>query len=931
MPVDTIFHPVESLIAKGRFRDANQRFAVERAGLNRQNPQWTDAIAAELALELGPLERALSLAQRLSGEVDAPAFVRVRACRIGSKAALSCGFVADSERYLLLGSELCKADKLDFELASIKTSLLSHLIQTQPLETSLSFLREARRTVVRAGDPHLLVELHLRVAQYEARRRAPVQALRHFAVAEKLLESYPNVALAATLCLDKCNVLALGGDIRGGLDLAKRALELSKISGQFRTRIGAAINASHFLTWLGSLDEAQETLKIAFEHPQGNVHLSWGALDALANLQLETGDYTSASQTLCDLRCITDTSGTASHPFHWNALSVLYSSARLALALGNWSEAASLLRHGTDTAEQCGDHFWHKKMNLARAICLGRQKEADRAVRDIVLAISRDSAGELDLISLRWGALAAVESDEIRGSQHLARGLRVAEAMSHGALRRELVCGGDIDDATILDAIPPSPNLDTAVALLELGAYTHVLGPEALAVVDGAGCARAAALVATGPRGPRVLETRGWTEPEALAALGRADDIETIPLGDYHDEAWSLAVDPGPELDQRCTLIAIRKLIATALSLDRYRRDEQQRAALWPAEALDGDPGVIWASEQTSELLTIARRIAPTPLSILLTGETGTGKEMLARTIHRASDRADRIFLPFNCTAVPREMLDSQLFGYRKGAFTGADASFAGVIRSAAGGTLFLDEIADVGLDVQPKLLRFLETHEIHPIGEPHPIVVDVRVLAATNADLERLVAEGRFRDDLFYRLNVVRLKLPPLRERREEIPPLVQHYLERFGQEQKKGRLTITDEVLEYLLLYSWPGNVRQLANEVRRMVALAESGTALTPAVLSPEIQASRRTIAASSGAGAELRIPLDQPLPAAIQSVEQSMIRHALARAQGRVEEAARLLGISRKGLFLKRRRWGLAQPPAGGTTTPPAPASPAGYAG
>ncbi len=209
--------------------------------------------------------------------------------------------------------------------------------------------------------------------------------------------------------------------------------------------------------------------------------------------------------------------------------------------------------------------------------------------------------------------------------------------------------------------------------------------------------------------------------------------------------------------------------------------------------------------------------------------------------------------------------------------------------------------------------------------------MVDVRVLAATNADLERLVAEGKFRDDLFYRLNVVRLKLPPLRERREEIPPLVQHYLERFGQEQKKGRLTISDEVLEYLLLYSWPGNVRQLANEVRRMVAMAEPGTPLTPALLSPEILASRRTIPASSGAGPELRIPLDQPLPAAIQSVEQSMIRHALARAQGRLEEAAKLLGISRKGLFLKRRRWGLAQPPAGSAPTPRAPASPAGYAG
>jgi DNA-binding NtrC family response regulator len=361
-------------------------------------------------------------------------------------------------------------------------------------------------------------------------------------------------------------------------------------------------------------------------------------------------------------------------------------------------------------------------------------------------------------------------------------------------------------------------------------------------------------------------------------------------------------------------LSAIRKLVAALTELNVHRRAQKQRAALWPVDAMDQDGDTVWASEQMSEVLRIARRIAPTPLSVLLTGETGTGKEMLAREIHRASDRADRSFLPFNCTAVPRDMLESQLFGYRKGAFTGADASFPGVIRSAAGGTLFLDEIADVPLDLQPKLLRFLETHEIHPLGEPQPITVDLRIVAATNANLEQLVAEGRFREDLFYRLNVVRLRLPPLRERREEIPALVQHYLRKSSDEQKKGQLTLADETLEYLLLYAWPGNIRQLANEVRRMAALAEPDSALTPALLSPELQASRRTIPAAAApppAEPEILLRLDQPLPVAVEILEQTMIRSALTRSRGRVEEAARLLGISRKGLFLKRRRWNLDQ--------------------
>jgi DNA-binding NtrC family response regulator len=345
------------------------------------------------------------------------------------------------------------------------------------------------------------------------------------------------------------------------------------------------------------------------------------------------------------------------------------------------------------------------------------------------------------------------------------------------------------------------------------------------------------------------------------------------------------------------------------VALENYRRAEKQRAALWPAESLDGDPDSIWASEQSAEVLALGRRVAAAPLSILITGETGTGKEMLARAIHRASDRAARPFLPFNCAAVPRDMLESQLFGFRKGSFTGAEASFAGVIRTAAGGTLFLDEVAEVGIELQPKLLRFLETHEIHPIGEPQPATVDVRVIAATNGNLEELVAAGRFREDLLYRLNVIHLKLPPLRERREEIPPLVQHHLRRQSDEQKKGSLTLSDETLEYLLLYSWPGNIRQLANEVRRMVALAEPNSTLTPALLSPEIQASRRTIAATDHDEAEVRVRLDQPLPAAVEMLEQMMVRRALDRSHGRVEEASRLLGISRKGLFLKRRRWGL----------------------
>jgi DNA-binding NtrC family response regulator len=227
---------------------------------------------------------------------------------------------------------------------------------------------------------------------------------------------------------------------------------------------------------------------------------------------------------------------------------------------------------------------------------------------------------------------------------------------------------------------------------------------------------------------------------------------------------------------------------------------------------------------------------------------------------------------------------------------------------------LFLDEIGESPLEVQPKLLRFLELGEIHPIGEPQPVKVDVRVIAATNLDLDAAVSSGRFREDLFYRLNIVRLHLPPLRERRVEIPVFAQHYLAKHAREQNKGDLRLAEETMEYLLLYRWPGNVRQLANEMRRLAALAETDAVLMPEHLSSDLLASRRTVPPSERAldPNEVVVRLDQPLAAATEHLERAMLQYALAACGGRMEETARRLGLSRKGLYLKRLRFGLEPP-------------------
>ena len=213
-----------------------------------------------------------------------------------------------------------------------------------------------------------------------------------------------------------------------------------------------------------------------------------------------------------------------------------------------------------------------------------------------------------------------------------------------------------------------------------------------------------------------------------------------------------------------------------------------------------------------------------------------------------------------------------------------------------------LDEIGELDPSIQPKLLRFLDSGEVQPVGEPRPVPTDVRIIAATNVAIDTLVRERRFREDLFYRLNVVRLRIPPLRDRREEIPPLVRHFLRRYGREMNRGGLELSRDTQTCLLLYDWPGNVRQLANEIRSFVAMAEPDDTITPYQLSPEVRA-------APSDPVELALRIDQPLSSAVEQLERAMIHQAIQKAGGRVDMAAKLLGLSRKGLFLKRRRLGI----------------------
>jgi two-component system response regulator AtoC len=312
-----------------------------------------------------------------------------------------------------------------------------------------------------------------------------------------------------------------------------------------------------------------------------------------------------------------------------------------------------------------------------------------------------------------------------------------------------------------------------------------------------------------------------------------------------------------------------------------------------------GERAIVAASDGMIELLELLERTAAYKSTVLVTGESGTGKEVIARAIHAQSPRRDAPFVAVNCAAIPENLLESELFGHVKGAFTGANRAHRGLFTEADQGSLFLDEIAELPPSLQVKLLRAIQEEEIRPVGDTKPHGIDVRVIAATARDLEHEIAEGRFREDLFYRLNVVRLAVPPLRERREDIPLLVDHFLSRFREDLAKSTRRVSDDALEMLVGYRWPGNVRELENMIERAMILTD-GDSIEVTALPPSIHAKD----ADKDALAESDVAeQDFSLKRARQTFEAGFIRRALAKTKGNRTHAAKLLGISHRALLYK----------------------------
>ena len=812
-----------------------------------------------------------------------------------------------------------------------------------------------------AGDRRHLALVHslssISLAQL-GRYEEAMGALRQ---AERLAAGVQADDVLATVCGNQANVMMLEHRYEQALALAERSVSLHEAHGSGHGLAVALATLGQICVRLGDLGRAEEALHRALDvRSPIQFHETTGAVfDTLAQIHLIRGRYEVASEFLGRagdaygaygrqtsrwyewsvrvlgarlevrrraleqaVRLADEILEAGAPPFE--SLQATLIAAEALIEAGRIAEAEQRLEVAADAIDpRIAPAAWGEYLRLRGALHARTGAPAD-AYHDFA-----QSATLLDLLGERYqaalshlalGTLVAGTGARSVGERHLDKALAVFEQLgaerdladTHAAraLLTRIGTGeyvlspADADDAIvrrIVDAaaLPDLLGRETASSFLEAAGgdcavvFVQPAGGDPI-IVASAGCdvdtARSVARTALqGQHGPGTLVC----EP-----LGRDPD-------GFRHVALASARPLGHPVLRRLRMIAAVARQGFALCAARDRSD------IVAGTPVDRSlepllPGFLSASAAMTRVVEQIQRLQGNDLTVLITGESGTGKELVARAIHVGSHRSGATFLPYNCTTTGRDLADSQLFGHRRGAFTGAVSDQPGLVRTASGGTLFLDEIGDLPLDVQPKLLRFLEQSEIMPIGETRPQRVDVRVLAATNADLEQRVAEGKFREDLYYRLSVIRIHVPPLRDRREEIPHLSTYFLREASERLGKPDVHLGSAVLDVFAQYWWPGNVRQLKNEIQRAVALSAPEGTIEPDHLSPEISATRLP-----GTPTTTRRAVVTPtnLASAVEQVERDLIQATLDRTSGNISETARSLGLTRRGLYLKLRRLGL----------------------
>ncbi len=822
-------------------------------------------------------------------------------------------------------------------------------------------LARAASALHAAGDQRALALVHslsgVALAQ-EGRLEEALSALRQ---AERLAGLAGADDVLATVCGNQANVAMMQHRHEQALALAERSVALQEQAGSPHGRAVALASLGQICVRVGNLRRAEEVLTRALEiaSPESFRRETTGAVfDTLAQIHLIRGAYDAAEACLAKASEAYGEYGLqASRWYEW---SVRVLEARLALRRGDLDRAAALADEVARSPAAPAPYALQAELIAAEALLaadrlaeaaarlngmtgrlrprelpgtwgellrlrgraharLGRTSDAyhdlGQSVNVFELLGERYQAG---LSYLALGELAASAGARSKALRYLQEATAIFEALGAAPdLAAARATAAQVPVAGTGEYVGVQPDGEGAIVrrLVDAAALPELLAREAVQVVQEACDAEAAVLFVATPAGElRLVAFTGCDRQTARAVSAAAiRGVEPRPA--------TLLVDPlGSDQDGPRYLGAVSTRPFSSLAVQRFHMlaaiarqgfelcQVRDRGAVPVVSSEERTleplfPGFICASPAMLRVAEQIRRLQTNDLTVLITGESGTGKDLVARAIHSGSLRRDAVFLPYNCTSATRELADSQLFGHRRGSFTGAVSDQPGVLRSAAGGTIFLDEIADLPLDIQPKLLRFLEQGEILPVGETRPIRVDVRVIAATNADLEQRVAEGRFREDLFYRLSVIHIHVPPLRERREEIPHLASYFLREACDRLAKPGLSLSPATLELFDAYAWPGNVRQLRNEIQRAVALAPPGGSIEPEHLSPQLVG-------------RLLDPATPPalmrgltLAGAVDRLERELIEATLERTGGNISRAARTLGLTRRGLYLKMRRLGV----------------------
>lgn len=933
--------------ARGRFRNARRSLARLEATIRTGTRGAYLTADAELRQLTGDAETAASAARRVLRSPNAALDCRARCHAVLGAVAAERGKPGRSLNRFRRAIEAAE-ETGDAELVGrIRLDAVAHLADVVGPPVAGRLADECLRSATVAAQPHLHVRLHLALAGLDTRRGRLDAALAHLGAAEELLATGENLWLAARLALARADACALGADHAAEARHGRAALGHAVRSGHLASRVEAIACLARARLAAGNADEAETLCERGLAVPGGSARARIALLDARARIGLYRARPDECRRRLAELdELLRGDTSLAPAP---EVLSTFLTRARLALAACAWHEALAVCETGIARADECEDLPRGLPLRCLKADACRGLDRVDLAAR--TLAEARDLADEVPLsltaelerahASLLGAALGDRERPAVEASLRILSAVGSADGRRDGVLgylqaagRRGSRLPSSLAappwDVTLIvrDTLPgrtskpiPSRGATSVPDLLDLAPLAHLAShPELLAqelfiLLRRSGWAEALAIVST--RDGRSFALRaheGWSAAAAAAAARRPGRVtSSIPCGSGTEGEVRVLVRVPEDVRARAGLPALRSHVQRLAACEALRQAHRDRPSPWPPQVgAPGDDGV-FASPAMRRLVEKARKVAASTLPILILGESGTGKEVLARLIHRHSGRGPRDFVPYNCTGTPRDLVDSQLFGHLRGSFTGAYDNMPGLVRTADGGTLLLDEVGELDLQAQPKLLRLLEHNEVQPLGAARPVAVDVRVIAATNADLAALVREGRFREDLLFRLNAVCLPIPPLRERRDDIPPLVHYFLRRHGAEHGRPRLKLSARTLQCLLRYRWPGNVRQLSNEIRRAAALADDGATITPEHLSSDVLRAAQAEPAGPPAAPEaspfqVTLHPGQTLAAATAAVERALIRRALEVTGGRVDPAARLLGLSRKGLFLKRRRHG-----------------------